>query len=340
MNNFYYLSIRASRLLLVFIGLSIIIFSIARLVPGDPARIALGPMATPEQVMSLRDEMGLNKPLITQYIQYVGNIFHGDMGESTMTSRPVLLDIQQSLPATLELVIVAVFFTAFLGIPLGLFAAYRPNGWFDQFSRIISLVGVVTPSFLLAIILQLMASLGWFDLPVTERISSNITFEASHSGLLMIDSLLMGRFDVFWDSLKHILLPAIALSAAGIAQVMRITRSSMIEFSHRDHVETLRACGVSRPLVNFKYLLRLSASAPLTILGLEFASLIGNAFVVEMVFSWPGVASYGVRSILHKDFNAVVGVVLVSGIFFITANLFIDFIIGLVDPRVKLKGEQ
>ncbi|MFD2015193.1 ABC transporter permease [Vibrio olivae] len=186
--------------------------------------------------------------------------------------------------------------------------------------------------------MQLIASLGWFGLPVTERLSSSLTFSADFSGLLLIDSVLQGRFDVFIDALQHILLPAIALSAAGIGQVMRITRSSMIEFSHRDHVETLRACGVSKRVVNFKYLLRLSASAPLTILGLEFASLIGNAFVVEMVFSWPGVASYGVRSILHKDFNAVIGVVLVSGVFFIVANLMIDFVIGLVDPRVKLKG--
>lgn len=339
MDNIYYLSSRAARLLLVFVGLSMIIFSIARLVPGDPARIALGPMATPEQVADLRDKMGLNDPLVSQYVDYVGNLFQGDMGDSTMTGRPVLTDIQQALPATLELVVVAVFFTACLGIPLGLFAAYRPNGWFDQFSRIISLVGVVTPSFLLAIILQLMASVGWFSLPVTERITSGLQFDGGATGLLLIDSLFAGRLDVFVDSLQHILLPALALSAAGISQVMRITRSSMIEFSHRDHVETLRACGVSRPLVNFKYLLRLSASAPLTILGLEFASLIGNAFVVEMVFSWPGVASYGVRSILHKDFNAVVGVVLVSGIFFIVANLIIDFVIGLVDPRVKFKGE-
>lgn len=338
MDNIYYLSARAGRLILVFVGLSMIIFTIARMVPGDPARIALGPMATPQQVNELREKMGLNDDIINQYITYAGNILEGDMGESTMTGRTVLLDIQQALPATLELVIVAVLFTALLGIPLGLLAAYKPNGLFDNFSRIISLVGVVTPSFLLAIILQLIASLGWFDLPVTERMDSSLQFNSGLTGLLLIDSIPSLRFDIFWDSLQHILLPAIALSAAGISQVMRITRSSMIEFSHRDHVETLRACGVSRVVVNFKYLLRLSSSAPLTILGLEFASLIGNAFVVEMVFSWPGVASYGVRSILHKDFNAVVGVVLVSGLFFIIVNLLIDFLIGLVDPRVKLKG--
>lgn len=338
MNQVYYLWLRLSRLLLVLVGLSVIIFVVARLIPGDPARIALGPLATPEQVEALRLKMGLDHSLLIQYFDYMMNVFRGDMGESTITNQPVLLDITQALPATLELVLVAVMFTALIGMPLGIVAAYRPNGWFDQLSRIFSLVGVVTPSFLLALVLQLIASLGWFGLPVTERLSSSLTFSADFSGLLLIDSFLQGRFDVFIDALQHILLPAIALSAAGIGQVMRITRSSMIEFSHRDHVETLRACGVSKRVVNFKYLLRLSASAPLTILGLEFASLIGNAFVVEMVFSWPGVASYGVRSILHKDFNAVIGVVLVSGVFFIVANLMIDFVIGLVDPRVKLKG--
>ncbi len=338
MSQAYYLWLRLSRLLLVLVGLSVIIFVVARLIPGDPARIALGPLATPQQVAELQQKMGLDKSIAVQYFDYISNVFDGDMGQSTITDQPVLSDITRALPATLELVLVAVFFTAAIGMPLGIFAAYHPNGWFDQVSRVVSLVGVVTPSFLLALILQLLASLGWLDLPVTERLSSSMNFSADFSGLLLLDSVLQGRFDVFLNALQHILLPAIALSAAGIGQVMRITRSSMIEFSHRDHVETLRACGVSKPVVNFKYLLRLSASAPLTILGLEFASLIGNAFVVEMVFSWPGVASYGVRSILHKDFNAVIGVVLVSGVFFIAANLLIDFIIGVVDPRVKHKG--
>ena len=338
MDQAYYLWLRFMRLLLVLVGLSIIIFVVARLVPGDPARIALGPLATPQQVQALHIKMGLDQSIVVQYFDYVTNLFHGDMGQSTVTDRPVLTDIIQALPATLELVIISVFFTAFIGMPLGILAAYKPNGVFDQFSRIFSLVGVVTPSFLIALVLQLIASLGWIDLPVTERVSASLNYHPGSTGLIFIDSALQGRWDVWVNALQHILLPAIALSAAGISQVMRITRSSMIEFSHRDHVETLRACGVSKRKVNFKYLLRLSASAPLTILGLEFASLIGNAFVVEMVFSWPGVASYGVRSILHKDFNAVIGVVLVSGVFFIVINLLIDFVIGLVDPRVKLKG--
>lgn len=338
MRELRYLSQRLGRLLLILFGLSAIIFSVARLVPGDPARIALGPLASEQQISDLRSKMGLDKPAPEQYLRYIGGVLHGDFGQSLLTGRSVALDIRQALPATLELVLFTLLLMMLIAIPLGVLAAWQQNGWFDQLSRILSLLGVVTPAFLLALILQLLASLNWFALPVTERLSSGLHFDARVSGLLLVDSLLAGRWEVFSDAAKHLVLPGFALAAAGIGQVMRITRSSMIEFSHRDHVETLRACGVSKSKIYGKYLLRLSASAPLTILGLEFASLIGNAFIVEMVFSWPGMASYGIRAILSKDFNAVMGVVLVSGVFFIVANLLIDFVVSLVDPRLKYKG--
>ena len=148
---------------------------------------------------------------------------------------------------------------------------------------------------------------------------------------------LAGRFDVVLDAIRHLLLPAIALSAAGIGQVMRITRTAMIEVASRDFVEASRAYGIPERVVTFRYMLRVASVAPLTILGLEFASLIGNAFIVEFVFSWPGIASYGVRTILQKDLNAVIGVVLVSGVFFVVANLIIDVILGLLDPRHRLR---
>ncbi len=338
MHELSYLSQRLGRLMIILFGLSVIIFCMARLVPGDPARIALGPLASEQQINGLRTKMGLDKPAPEQYVRYIGGVLHGDFGQSLLTGRSVSLDIRQALPATLELVLFTLVLMIAIAIPLGVLAAWQQNGWFDQLSRVLSLLGVVTPAFLLALILQLLASLNWFTLPVTERLSSNITFTIHYTGMLLPDSLLAGRWDVFTDAFKHLLLPGFALAAAGIGQIMRITRSSMIEFSHRDHVETLRACGVSRKKIYCKYLLRLSASAPLTILGLEFASLMGNAFIVEMVFSWPGIASYGIRAILSKDFNAVMGVVLVSGVFFIVANLLIDFVVSLVDPRLKYKG--
>ena len=333
-----YLLRRALTLLLVLFGLSILIFIIARIVPGDPARIALGPLATATQVEELREEMGLNASFPIQLWSYLSGLVQGDLGKSLLTSRPVMDDIRGALPATFELVLVTIILQIFISIPLGVMAAIYRNTWIDNLLRVISLIGVVTPGFVLAIILQLVAAHYLGFLPVTGRLDGGIDFEANFTGLLLIDGTLAGRFDVVLDAIRHLFLPAIALSAAGIGQVMRITRTAMIEVSSRDFVEATRAYGIPEKVVTFRYMLRVASVAPLTILGLEFASLIGNAFIVEFVFSRPGIASYGVRTILQKDLNAVIGVVLVSGVFFVVANLTIDIILGLLDPRHRLKA--
>jgi len=333
----FYLTKRALSLLLVLFGLAILIFIVARIVPGDPARIALGPLATPNQVLEMQKEMGLDQPFFVQLWNYLYGLAHGDLGKSLLTSRPVMDDIRQALPATLELVLFTIVLQISLSIPLGVMAAIYRDTWVDNVSRVVSLIGVVTPGFVLAIILQLVASYKFQYFPVTGRIDPGLGYSATHSGLLLIDSLIDRRWDVFGDALSHIILPSIALSAAGIGQVMRITRSSMIEISGRDFIEAARAYGIPERVVRFRYMLRIACVAPLTILGLEFASLIGNAFVVEFVFSWPGIASYGVRTILQKDLNAVIGVVLVSGVFFVVANLTIDIILGIIDPRNRLR---
>ena len=333
-----YLLRRALTLLLVLFGLSILIFIIARIVPGDPARIALGPLATATQVEELREEMGLNASFPVQLWSYLSGLVQGDLGKSLLTSRPVMDDIRGALPATFELVLVTIILQIFISIPLGVMAAIYRNTWVDNLLRVISLIGVVTPGFVLAIILQLVAAHYLGFLPITGRLDGGIDFEANFTGLLLIDGTLAGRFDVVLDAIRHLFLPAIALSAAGIGQVMRITRTAMIEVSSRDFVEATRAYGIPEKVVTFRYMLRVASVAPLTILGLEFASLIGNAFIVEFVFSWPGIASYGVRTILQKDLNAVIGVVLVSGVFFVVANLTIDIILGLLDPRHRLKA--
>ena len=282
--------------------------------------------------------MGLNASFPVQLWSYLSGLVQGDLGKSLLTSRPVMDDIRGALPATFELVLVTIILQIFISIPLGVMAAIYRNTWIDNLLRVISLIGVVTPGFVLAIILQLVAAHYLGFLPVTGRLDGGIDFEANFTGLLLIDGTLAGRFDVVLDAIRHLFLPAIALSAAGIGQVMRITRTAMIEVSSRDFVEATRAYGIPEKVVTFRYMLRVASVAPLTILGLEFASLIGNAFIVEFVFSWPGIASYGVRTILQKDLNAVIGVVLVSGVFFVVANLTIDIILGLLDPRHRLKA--
>jgi peptide/nickel transport system permease protein len=333
----YYLARRAISLLLVLFGLAILIFVIARIVPGDPARIALGPLATADQVLEMQKEMGLDEPFFVQLWNYLYGLAHLDFGKSLLSSRPVIQDIAQALPATLELVLFTIVLQVTFSIPLGVLAAIYRDTWVDNVSRVVSLIGVVTPGFVLAIILQLSASYQFQFFPVTGRLDPALGYSAAHTGLLLIDSVIDRRWDVTSDALRHILLPSIALAAGGIGQVMRITRSSMIEVSGRDFIEASRANGIPERVVQFRYMLRIACIAPLTILGLEFASLIGNAFVVEFVFSWPGIASYGVRTILQKDLNAVIGVVLVSGLFFVVANLVIDILLGIIDPRHRLR---
>lgn len=330
-----YLLRRAVGFGFVLFGLAVVIFVIARIVPGDPARIALGPLATPAQVAQLRGEMGLDRPAILQFASYIAGVLHGDLGQSLLTNRAVAKDIAEALPATLELVLVTLALITVLAVPLGMLAARHHNSAIDNASRLLALLGVVTPGFVLAILLQLFAAESGRFLPLTGRLSPDLGFVPDITHFALLDALLKLRPDAFLDALAHLALPALALSAAGIGQIMRITRSAMLDIARREHVETLRSFGVPGRVIALKYMLRLASVAPLTILGLEFASLIGNAFVVELVFSWPGIASYGVRAILSKDFNAVMAVVLVSGLFFVVANLVIDLLIGLIDPRLR-----
>lgn len=322
----------------VLFGLSVIVFVIARMVPGDPARMALGPAASVEQVERLRAEMGLDQPLVVQYTVYLAGLVRGDLGDSLLTRRPVARDLRQAFPATLELVVATIVLTIVVGVPFGVLAARYKDGWIDAVARLVSLFGVVTPAFFLALLLQLLVGYNVTGIPVTGRLSADLRFSADLTGVMTLDALLAGRFDVFVDALRHLLLPTIALAAASIGQITRITRSSMIDVSRKDYVEAERAFGLPGWLVTAKYMLRPSSIPTVTILGLEFASLLGNAFLVEMVFSLPGMASYGVRAILQNDFNAVMGTVLVTGLFFVIVNLLVDLLLGIIDPRVRLRG--
>ncbi|TRB21964.1 ABC transporter permease [Rhizobium rhizogenes] len=328
---------RIGTFVLVMIALSIMIFLLARVVPGDPARMALGPAATQEQVDTLRLQMGLDQPMVLQYLDYVCNALHGDLGMSLVSQRPVTTDLAQTVPATVELVLVSVIFMFVVAIPLGVITAhYRDRSW-DHIGRVLSLTGVTIPSFLFAISLQLLAARylpGW---PIIGRIDHTLNWQGGPTGFLLLDGLLAGRFDVMLNALQHLALPAFALSMARIGQITRITRSSMIENQRKDHVLTLQSFGVPERVIIFRYLLKLSSIAPLTIMGLEFASLIGNAFVIEMVFAWGGFASYGLTAILQKDLNAITAVVLVAGLFFIVANLIVDVLISIIDPRLRRK---
>jgi peptide/nickel transport system permease protein len=324
--------------LLVLLGLSVVIFTVARVVPGDPARIALGPLAAAEQVENLREKMGLNRPVYVQYWRYVQGLVQGDMGQSLLTQRSVTRDLRTAFPATLELVLTTMIIAVAVGLPTGVLAArYKDTAW-DNISRVTSLFGVVTPAFFIALLLQLLVGYYLKFLPVNGRLDPSIRFIPDLTGMVTVDALLRGEWRVLGDALRHLLLPSLALAAATIGQIARLTRSSMIDVSRKDYIEATRAFGIPERVTTFKYMLKPSFIPTLTILGLEFASLLGNAFLVEMVFGWPGMASYGVRAIVQKDFNAIMGVVMVTGAFFVFVNLLIDVLLGYFDPRIRLKG--
>jgi len=323
------------------LGLSIIIFFISRVLPGNPARMALGPRATDEQVNEFARELGLQKPIWVQYIDYMNGLVVGDLGQSLVTRRPVAVDLLETLPATLELITISIFFTILLGIPLGIIAAQNKEGAADHLTRLIAFFSVSIPGFFIGILFQLIFGFLLEWMPITGRISNEFQdVVVRETGFMLIDTLLMGNMAAHIDAWQHIFLPALALSMAGIGQIMRITRSSMIDIRNEDYIEAERGFGLPEWMVTYKYTFRNASIPTLTILGLIYASLLGNAFLIELVFSWGGIASYGINAVLQNDFNAVVGVTLTIGLAFVTINFGVDLILDRVDPRRRLAIEE
>lgn len=334
-----YLIKRILQLIPTFIGLSILVFVIARVMPGDPVRLALGPEATEEQIMKYRHELGLDKPIYEQYFYFLFGIFQGKLGESLRTFHDVSIDIVRFFPATFELVTFSMVISVVAGVFLGVITAIKRNTIMDHFLRLFALSGVSLPRFWIGIIFMLIFSYYLGILPTTGRIDTHIAPPQRVTGLYLLDSLLTGNLIAFMSSLEHIILPAVTLALSPTAQIMRFVRSSMIEQSTKNYTLTERANSLPENLITFKYMLKNAFSSALTTIGLLYGFLLGNAFVVEQVFAWPGMARYGVQALLHKDFNAIVGVVLVVGAFFLLVNFIIDILYGYLDPRIRYEEE-
>ncbi|ONG53147.1 peptide ABC transporter [Pseudoroseomonas deserti] len=321
----------------VLVGLSMLVFTIARLLPGDPVRLAAGPNATPADIASVAKEFGLDRPLLAQYWDYATGLLRGDWGVSIFSRRPVLEDLSTYLPATLELVLAAMILAVAIGIPAGLMAAVYRDRWPDFLSRAVSLGAISMPRFFLGLLFQLGFAmwLGWLPLsgrfPLTEDPPSAIT------GLLTIDALLSGNFHALGIALQHLALPAIAMSLSPLATITRMMRASTIEVLQQDYVTTERALGLSRGKILFKYVLKNAVSATLTVIGLYFGWLLGGTVLVETVFDWPGLGLYATQAVLTQDFMPIIGVTLCIGTLFVLVNLLVDLVYGLLNPRVRLR---
>lgn len=323
---------RILQMIPVLLGLTILIFSLSRMIPGDSIRTALGPEATQEQVDNMREQMGLNDPIYIQFIHYVGGIFEGDLGESLRTKRNVMSDLIETLPATLELTTVAMFLAIIFGVPFGVISAIRKDKWEDHTTRLVALSGVSVPRFFLGIMLQIIFAYWLSILPIVGRGDIEPTII---TGFRIMDSLLTLNFPALWSSIQHIILPSVALAVGTQAQIMRLTRSNMINQMKKDYVLAAKSYGMPKIMIVYKYMLKNAFTSTLTIIGLSYGYLIGNAFLVEAVFAWPGMAQYGVQAVIFKDFNAIVGVTLVIGVVFLITNLIIDILYGYLDPRIK-----
>ncbi len=319
----------------VLLGLTVVLFVIARILPGDPVALAAGPQASAEQIARLRAEFGLDRPLPAQYWDYLTGLLQGDLGRSVMSRRPVAEDIAIFLPATLELVVAALVIAVGLGVPLGLVAAVYKARFADQFIRLFSLASLSAPPFFLGLLLQIGVAI-WLDLlPLGGRFPFIVLPPERITGLLTLDSLLAADWTALRYALAHIALPALTLSISPMATIIGLTRASAIEVLQQDHVRTARALGLPRAKLYGKYVLKNAFSATLTLIGLYFGWLLGGTVVVETVFDWPGIGLYATKAIVAQDFMPIIGVALVVGILFMLSNLLIDMAQRLLNPKLR-----
>ena len=324
----------------VLLGLSIVIFIISRIMPGNPARMAVGPRAPQYVIDEMSQRMHLHEPLHVQYYYWLRDALHGDFGTSLVTRRAVADDMKEFFPATLELTLFAGVIMAGGGIFIGIVSARHKDKWIDNVLRLVSYLGVVTPSFIFAIFFLLLFGMALEWMPTMSRLSPEVLPPRTITGLITVDSLLAGNLTAFLDALWHLILPGIALAMGGLAQESRITRSSMSDNLTKDYIASARSLGIPEGVIMRKFLLKPSLIPTISILGLDFAGTMANAFLVEFIFNWPGSSSYGYSAMLRKDLNAIAGVVLTMGVVFIVVNILVDIVVGLLDPRIRLAPQR
>ena len=328
----------ATVIFFTYLGLLAVTFFIGRVIPVDPVLAMVGDNAPPHVVARVREELGLNKPLATQFTIYLGKVLQGDFGTSVLTSHPVLEDIRRTFPATLELASLGIVLGAGLGVPLGVWAAVRRGQWVDQAVRIIGLVGYSVPIFWLGLMALLVfyARLGWVAGPGRIDVAYEFTLTPV-TGLLLLDTAMAGEWEAFGNALSHLMLPASLLGYFSMAYISRMTRSFMLHELAQEYIVTARAKGLSETRIIWRHALR-NAMVPLvTVIALSYAGLLEGSVLTETVFSWPGLGLYITNSLQNADMNAVLGGTLVIGSIFIALNLLSDLLYRLLDPRTRLR---
>ena len=316
-------------------GVSLVVFFMVRAIPGDPAQILLGQTATPEAVREIRTRLGLDQHPVVQYLLFLRDAATGDLGNSIVTGQPVTTTLLERFPATLELALAALLFAVAVGVPIGVIAAVRQYSLLDRVTSVVALTGVSMPIFWLAMILVVIFTVNLEWLPFPGRVGNEVSF-TSYTGIYTLDTLITFNLPAFWDVLKHLILPAIALGTIPMAVVTRMTRSSMLEVMNEDYVRTARAKGVVPWRVVFRHALRNAMLPTVTVIGLQFGLLMGGAILTETIFTWNGIGQFAIQSINGRDYAGIQGVVLYGAVFFVLINLLVDILYAVLDPRVRL----
>ncbi|RPF56114.1 ABC transporter permease [Aquisalibacillus elongatus] len=331
------LSYTVRRLLIlipVLLGMTIITFSIVHLIPGNPAQVILGESATDQQIQNLEETMGINEPYVKQYWIYLTDLLQGDLGTSLKTKSEVVSEIGPKLAATAELTFFAMLFAIIVGVNAGIVSAWKQNSWFDILAMVVALIGVSMPVFWLALMEKwfFAQELGW--LPSGGRESSRDPIEPI-THFFVIDSILHGDMERLVTTLKHLVLPSVALGTIPMAIIARMTRSSMLEVMKSDYIRTIRAKGSGQIIVIYKHALRNATIPVLTVIGLQTGVLLGGAILTETIFSWPGIGRYVYDAITFRDYPVIQSGILVIAFIFVMINLIVDLLYAYIDPRIK-----
>lgn len=316
-------------------GVSLLVFLMVHLSPGDPAMTLLGDHATKESIEKVRQEMGLNKPLYEQYFIFITKAVTGDFGNSIKTKQSVLEEFKDRFPATVELATVAMILAIILGIGAGIISAIKRYSMFDYSAMFVALAGVSMPVFWLGLVLIYFFSVKLGILPVSGRLGYEFYVE-NVTGIYLIDTLLANDIEAFWDALKHLIMPAIALGTIPMAIIARMTRASMIEVMKEDYIRTAKAKGCSNFSVIIIHALRNAMMPVITVIGLMLGTLFAGAILTETTFSWPGIGKWIVNAVYQRDFPIIQSATLIIATMFIVVNLLVDLLYALINPKIRL----
>jgi peptide/nickel transport system permease protein len=326
--------------LLVMLGVSIITFFIARVVPSNPAALYIGPKARQEDIDRVTKQLGLDQPLPIQYWVYIQELFHGDLGTSISTKKPITEELAGRIPATLELLFSGMFIAVVCGIPLGVISAQAQGKVPDVLVRILSIAGVSMPAFFLGLILQIIFFRNLNILPLAGRVDGDLRFTnplTEITGFILLDSLVTANWITLKDAFLHLILPAFTLAAYPMGLIARMTRAAMLETLEQDYIRTAKAYGIQQNIIVYLYALKNAISPTITVIGLTVAFALTGTFFVEIIFNWPGLGLFTVRSLLNVDYPAIMGMTLFGSFGYVLINLVVDLVQAWVDPRISLR---